>query len=191
MEQPETLEAGRYEIPLDREDHPLMAQLTVPQGWLAGGRGPNLVDTREAFAGVSVHVVTQVAVRPCAPGTSGMEEVTWPDEVVAALTRVPRSRVVVAPRPDDRFGSPGTHLRVQMTGPRCPARFGVPQPLSGVFNTPSGVAVLAPGDTADMWVVDVHGTPVAVVAVWSAGTDESTVDRLDAVLDSVVLDPRS
>jgi hypothetical protein len=179
------LDAGTYRLRLDHQDPPVTATFTTPDGW-RGWFGPNRPVGRDGYVGLLLLTVDRVVARPCQPGTGGMDTVgPGAAALVEALTRMPRHRVTMRPRPDDRFGFPGTHLQVLAgAGVQCPHYEDFL-----LWHTQAGIIQAAgPHARLDLWVVDVHGTPVLVSATSMRGTPRWALRELDAVVDSVVLD---
>ncbi len=179
------LRAGTYELPLDRHDVPFTALVTVPGGW-RGWYGPERPVGSRGYVAVLLLNVLQVVSRPCQAGTRGMAVLDrTPAALVEALTRLPGHRVTVAPHADQRFGVPGTHLRVRGTGAAaCPQGA-----VFELWNTTAGlVPAVGPHARMDLWVVDLHRTPVLVAAVSAAGTPGWALHELDRVVASVDLD---
>jgi len=97
---------------------------------------------------------------------------------------MPRTRVVSAPEPVDRFGHPTTHLRLRTTPrARCPGgaeMYLLDTEGSGVVHAPIG----GPADL-QLWVVDVAGHPLLVMASSLPGTPARTRHELHAMVDSI------
>jgi hypothetical protein len=174
------LQAGIYELDVSDKRGAPNVQLTVPDGW-DGWYGP-VHGTRNAFLGVLVLDVTKVVSTPCKPGSYGMDEVgDGTQALVAALMRIPRHNVMVAPERDDRFGYPGTHLRLQAGRVDCP--FGADFEL---FSTDGGLIQAAgPHVGMDLWVVDVDGYRFLVAASATRNSPDSLKGDLDSVVASI------
>jgi len=178
------LDAGTYELDVSDDIGAPNVQLTVPDGW-DGWYGPSW-DVEEAFATLLVLDVNKVVVTACKQGSYGMEEIgEGPDALVTALTRIPRHRVVVAPEPDDRFGYPATYLRLEAGRARCP--FNAPFELLDTTNAliHSG----GPNTFLDLWVVDVEGYRLLVLATATETSPDWLKSELASMVDSVKFVP--
>ncbi len=143
----------------------------------------------DGFAGLMVLDVTGVMSYPC--GRRESWRTPTPNEsasdLVGALARMPRMHLVSPPAPVHRFGRPTTRLRLQAASDaRCPA--GAELALvetvdDGVIGSPG------PGANLDMWVVDVDGHPLLVVAVSLPRTPAHTLHQLDAMVASLAFVP--
>ncbi|HET6561877.1 MAG TPA: hypothetical protein VFG72_08375 [Marmoricola sp.] len=136
--------------------------------------------------GVLALEVDALVERPCGPERPG-ERIHNAAELVRALVRTPHHRVTLEPEPDDRFGHPGTHLRLR-AGPlaECVASDG---PF-WLWDTQVG-PMESPGVGArmDLWVVDIGTRPVMLAAVSTPDTPRSALEELDAVVKSVEFVP--
>ena len=164
-------------------------RLRTFQGWYAGD-GP-VQSAGAGFASLLVLDVRGVVTHPCGRGRSWQSPVAGgAPALVRALATMPRTRVVTAPEPVDRFGHPTTFLRLRMT-PRahCPdgtTMFLLDTVGSGVVHAPIG-----PPADLDLWVVDVAGHPLLVMASSLPGTPRSTLRELHAMVDSIRFVPGS
>jgi hypothetical protein len=188
------LEAGSYtwrvSSYLDRD----RAVVTLPAGWHAWRLGPNRwldADTEHqtGYVGLIVTEVSNVVEEPCRGGSDGMNEVgTDPQELVHALATMPGHRLLLTPRPDDRFGYPGTHLRLVARHVECPGDQG----FDLTTDTGIGETIFSSGrgSRVDIWVIDVgERRPVTVWATVDQGSPGWLKDQLDQVVATVRLVP--
>jgi len=180
------LERAVYELqPSWQLDDPTV-RLTAFDGWYAAA-GPVRWDGR-GFAGLLVLDVTGVMSYPCGSGESWRTPTpNGPDELAGALARMPRMHLVTPPEPVQRFGHPTTHLRLQATADaRCPdgAALDIIDTVDdGVIRSPG------PGADLDLWVVDVGGDAMLVMASHLPGTPAGTLEQLRAMVDSIEFVP--
>jgi hypothetical protein len=190
------LEAGTYEIELSPLDpHTPTALVTVPDGW-RGWIGPNrgLAGDR-GYVGVLIQHVDAVTDRPCrtprldpadvSVTPDGMRAVTDAEDLVEALTLLPRHRVVSGPEPDERFGAPATTL-VMEPSRSLECRNGYP--YFELWDSSTGlVPSLGDGSRMEMWVVDLADRPVLVTATWAVDSPPWLVAELRRVVATVEL----
>jgi hypothetical protein len=188
-----TLEAGTYDLTPYADVALPAARVRIPEGWNASvgpdrfeGIGPVGTDNTKAlersrwYAGL--YVTEPVGLKDPNCATVWLLG-TGVDEVLPHLTRLPRVEVTSGPDLVTRFGHPAYHLGLEVTrpGPHCPETIGGAKgPLSN----------LGPGGTYDIWLIDLDGEPLLVVAGWTRDTPPSVVDDLLAMADSIELHPR-
>ena len=179
----QTLEPGTYRI----ESEPsFTALITVSEGWTSWF-GPVRDDGGGGVIAVLVLEVSAVTNEPCQLDQADMTRVgSDPAALVQALLVLPRHRVVLAPRPDGRFGFPATHLAVEAsTRARCPYR-DFPIFYSGDWPVESA----GPHSRMDLWVVDVAGRAVLVEATTYETATDLAREELAATIGSIRLEPR-
>ena len=89
--------------------------------------------------------------------------------------------------PEDvtRFGRPAVHLSLRETrrAPQCPR--------GSMLDSAEGrIGQLGLGGTYELWLVDVEGEHLLVVAGWTRNTPRDVVDELLTMADSIELHPR-
>jgi hypothetical protein len=164
-----------------------------PNTWSSTGWGAaNRTDRARNLARFAAVVVERVAKDPCRISRGAPDfrpTATDPQQLAHQLASMARVRVVQAPAPDDRFGLPGIHLRLQGTGPACGGggdplrRFVAYQDDAAVGGWPD------PLGTADVWVVDAGEHMVLVEAVTGTRVSARDAETLAQVLDSVEIEP--
>ncbi len=182
---PAPLPPGTYRISPSPYAAVPSATLTVGTGW-SGWMGPVAGLPPYGDVGVLVLDVDHVATQPCRPFATGMAAV--PDDpaaLVAAFRDLPRVGVEVVAASDHRFGYPATHLRLA-AGPGLSCAFGQPFEL---VDTARGLVSLAADHGAEVWVVDVHGRALVVMATYADATPPGARHDLDDVVASVRLWP--
>lgn len=188
-----TLEEGTYDLTPYADIALPAARVDVPDGWNAStgperfeGIGPVGTDNTKAlersrwYAGLYLAEPLSLSDHNCA---AVWLQGAGADEVLPHLTKLPRVEVTSGPDLVTRLGHPAYHLGLEVTrpGPDCPETIGGAKgPLSN----------LGPGGTYDIWLVDVDGEPLLVVAGWTRDTPPSVVDELLAMADSIELHPR-
>jgi hypothetical protein len=70
---------------------------------------------------------------------------------------------------------------VTRPGPDCPETIG---------GAAGPIGNLGQGGTYDIWLVDLDGEPLLVVAGWTRDTPRSVVDELMTMADTIELHPR-
>ncbi|GAA2149588.1 hypothetical protein GCM10009844_29380 [Nocardioides koreensis] len=177
------LERAVYELQPSWQLDDLTVRLTTFDGWYAA-EGPVRWDG-DGYASLLVLDVTGVMSYPC--GRRESWRTPTPNEssyeLVGALARMPRMHLITPPEPVQRFGNPTTHLHVRTTpDATCPAG----ADLELVDTVDQGV-ISSPGPRADLdlWVVDVDGDPLLVMAAHLPGTPASTLHQLQAMVASV------
>ncbi len=195
-----TLEAGTYVLDPSRDASVPPVRFTLPAGWNSW-LGPNrfaglddletdgsrtnrelLVQDPEWLLGMVFLDVKWIAQPGCI-----MTDLTGHDTtaLVQALTTVPRLTVTSGPESTVRFGHPAVHLqlREQSGAAACPQD-------TVMTTAEAAVDYLGRGTSYDVWVIDVAGRPLLLLAAWTAGTPSAEVQELLGVVDSVeVLDP--
>jgi hypothetical protein len=169
-----------------------VAELAVPEGWNAWV-GPNRFDghapgrtNEEAlnhltwYVGALVLKVEAVNTHGC--GQPDLGNLSTAEDLVAALGRTFGFEVLRAPEPVHRFGFPATRMRVRVTGAieDC-------GDTTAVFDSASDglIPYAGPGWIADLWVVDVDGSPIYVQKIWSPNAPRTARRELDSVIDSI------
>jgi hypothetical protein len=180
----QALEPGTYRI---ESDPSWTAWVTVPEHW-SSWLGPVRQDDDGGEVAVLVLEVSAVTNEACQLDVADMTPVgSDPAALVQALQVLPRHRVTMAPSPDDRFGLPATHLRLEAsTRARCPYRE-FPLFRSGDWRVESA----GPHNRMDLWVVDVAGQVVLVVATTAEAATDRAREELAAVVGSIRLEPRA
>ncbi|HET9420545.1 MAG TPA: hypothetical protein VFO49_05365 [Nocardioides sp.] len=181
----ETLDAGTYLMQPSRAAGAPEVLVTLPPGWNAW-EGPNRfegdLDTTPWYAGLLVVNVTAVATDPCDnPAATGTAVDGTPDDLVAAIKRIPGLRVTATPESDQLFGYPATHLQVRRVPGfgRCDGDF-------ALFDTETNGVVVGGIDTlADTWVVDVDGQAFLVDAGVTPKTPPEIQEELYAIVDAI------
>lgn len=188
-----TLEEGTYDLTPYADVALPAARVKVPEGWNASygperfeGIGPVGTNNTKAlersawYAGLHVHEVGMLA----APNCDFLDLLgASVDEVLLHLTRLPRVDVTLGPDLVTRFGQPAYHLGLKVTqrGADC----------FEVFSGATGpIGNLGQGGIYDIWLVDLDGEPLLVVAGWTRDTPRSVVDDLLIMADSIELHPR-
>lgn len=182
----QTLEPGTYRI---GSDPSFTALITVPEGWsswLGPVRHGAGADVDAGAVAVIVLEVSAVTNEACQLDLADMTQVgSDPAALVQALQVLPRHRVVLAPRPDDRFGFPATHLAVEASAQaRCPYR---DFPIFAGGGERVGSA--GPHSRMDLWVVDVAGRVVLVDATTAEAATHQARAELAATVGSIRLEP--
>jgi hypothetical protein len=185
-----TLAPGTYEItPSWTTSHP-RARVTVPAGWNSW-EGPNRFDghapgrtNEEAlqhatwYVGLLVLEVDAVPSEPC--GWPAREVGSSAAGLARAVGRIPGYRTTREPESRATFGYPATHFRLRPTA----ALLGC-EGSASLFDTDRNGVIGAPEDPADVWVLDVEGDPLAVVATSTANAPDRARRQLTAVVDSL------
>jgi hypothetical protein len=190
--QMQDLEPGTYELTPSRDGTEPTVLLTVPSGWNSWV-GPNRFDghrdgdnNEEALArstwvvGVVVLEVQGVATERCQPAVVATGSDMGYDETVAAVRQLPGYRSsVVDTGGDALFGYPATlvHLTPGAAQQEC-AR------ASELFGTDTNGGVGIRGEL-DVYVVEVEGTTLVVVAYEVGEAPETARDELAGVVSSV------
>ncbi|KRE98755.1 hypothetical protein ASG88_17070 [Nocardioides sp. Soil777] len=191
-----TLEEGTYDLTPFADVMLPAARVTVPDGWNAAQWGP------DRFAGVGpAGADNEQALRDspwyAALATTKVELLTrsncaWVDlmgadteEVLAALGDLPRQEVTFGPEDVTRFGRPAAHLSLRETSraPQCPRG-------SMLDGTEGRIGQLGVGGIYELWLVDVEGEHLLVVAGWTRSTPRSVVEELLDMAASIELRPR-
>jgi hypothetical protein len=171
---------------------PPVATLVVPRGWNAWV-GPNRFDghapgrtNEEAldymtwYVGALVLKVDAVNTHGC--GYPDLDHLSSPADLVAALRHTFGFEVIEEPAPVHRFGYPATRMRVRVT--RAVDQCGDD---TAIFDSASDglIPYAGSGWIADIWVVDLDGSPIYVQKLWSRTAPRSAKDELDSVIDSI------
>jgi hypothetical protein len=186
-----TLEPGSYVLlPSFAPGHP-QARLTMPAGWNSWV-GPNRFDGHapgrdngEAleratwYVGVLVIEVDSVASGLC--DSAQRADVATAETLSRAVSQIPGYRTTREAASSAMFGYPATHLQLRST--LYMKRNCVEAP--GLFNASGRGLLGSTVEPMDVWVVDVDGTPVLVVATWSATTPTAVRQELAEVIDSI------
>lgn len=191
-----TLDEGTYDLTPHAVLQLPAARVTVPDGWNAAqwgpdrfaGVGPAGADNGKAlrdspwYAGLVVIEVAMLTRSNCA-----WVDLTGADteDVVSALTTLPRQEVTSGPDDTTRFGRPAVHLGLRETRRE-------PQCLRGTMldGAEGRIGQLGLGGTYDLWLVEVEGEPLLVAAGWTRNAPNAVVEELLAMADSIELHPR-
>ena len=185
----QTLDPGTYVLnPSSWNPEFPRARVTVLAGWNSWV-GPNRFDghapgrdNQEAldhstwYAGVLILHVESVASGLC--DTSQRFDVSTASSLNQAVSRIPGYRISREAESTAKFGYPATHFRLSTT-----AALRDCENAPGLFNS-GGYGLLGSGDS-DVWVVDVKGTPILVVAEWSPSTPADVRGEVTDVVDSI------
>ncbi|MBD3925650.1 hypothetical protein IEZ26_13535 [Nocardioides cavernae] len=189
-----TLDEGTYELTPYHDIALPAAWVRVSKGWNASygpdrfeGIGPVGADNTKAlerskwYAGLYVTELDWVAAPNCE-----VLDLTGAgvDRLLPHLTRLPRVGVTYGPDAATRFGHPAYHLRLKETrrGPDCP--------LETIQGAKGPLSNLGLGGTYDIWLIDLDGEPLLVLAGWTRHAPPSVVDELLTMADSLELQPR-
>jgi hypothetical protein len=181
-----TLEEGTYDLTPFADLTLPAARVTVPDGWNAGGWGP------DRFAGVGPAGADNDKALRDSPWYAGLLvlDVNLPprsncasvdltaadtEEVLSVLMKQPRQEVV---------SGPAVHLTLRETRrePQCP--------LGSMFDVQGRIGQLGLGGTYELLLVEVEDEPLLVVAGWTRNAPRDTVAELLAMADSIELHPR-
>jgi hypothetical protein len=185
------LDAGTYEITPSSDPAEPTVQFTVPEGWNSAdgpNRFPYLPDqTNEESlvqstwsVGLLVMKVTGVASEECQQQLAPRDSVSGFAPTVEALLRLPGATTVGTLLDPSRFGYPATQLRMTIDeAGRC-------QDLTAVFGSDvEGRVGVRSHTTMDVWVVDVDGSTLVVVAGSRGDVPAQFQAELNAVVESV------
>jgi hypothetical protein len=190
------LEAGTYELTPSSVRGEPTALITVPDGWNTW-EGPNRFDGHRAddptsgryndvplekatwYVGVLVVKVLGVTEDVCASDSSDYTIVDGYAETVRAVSHIPGYRMVEGPVRGQAFGHPATHVVVGPTAAvdRCDAE-------PAVFLTSANGAFGAEPRT-EIWVVDVGGVVLTVIAGSNGDVPSEVQAEQAAVVDSI------
>jgi hypothetical protein len=191
-----TLSEGTYDLTPHADVALPAARVMVPDGWNAAqwgpdrfaGVGPAGAANEKAlrgsawYAGLVVTEVNLLTGKNCAwVDVMGADT----EEVVSALTTLPRQEVTAGPDATTLFGRPAVHLSLQETRrePQCP--------LGSMLEGAQGrIGQLGLGGTYELWLVDVEDKHLLVAAGWTRNAPRNTVEELLAMADSIELHPR-
>lgn len=185
------LPAGTYELTPSYDAADPLVLVTVPANWTSS-KGPNRfvyqpgMNREESLAvspwmvGLLALKLDGVASRWCESGLSAGDAVDGFDETVAAVQDLPGATLVGSARDERRFGYPATQVRVTVDGSgRC-------DDMSVVFDNADGAKIEIRSQTVlDVWVVDVDGTSLVIVAGSRGEVPEQFQQELRDVLGSV------
>jgi hypothetical protein len=148
---------------------------------------------RGKYAAVGVMVADRVSGHFCdEPAGSWTTLADAPVTAARQIARAPGVTLVEPARADSRFGQSGAHVRI--TVPRlCPKYNDVL--LWGLVGSEDGggpglATVFYPGQTLDVWVLDVGGTRVVVWSELSPGLPATYGAQARRMLDSMRLEPK-
>ena len=180
---PAALEAGRYAIPfIGAADHTPWGEVEVPAGWgqdrLLLATGPDL---DPHLRRIELLKVTKVSTDPCngsmVPVEGGVPA------IVKALTKQDTVRPS-EPRPVSIDGYAGQLVRFQV-----PAGLDIEECWDGKSLRPTGVGgswtSVFPGWTYRLWVLDVAGDPVTILAAHGPDTTPTELAELTAMVEGL------
>jgi len=191
----EDLAPGTYELtPSANIGHP-RALVTVPAGWNAAegperfsGHAPGRSNGQAPkhltwYAGLLVLEPTSVAAPPCIDGVANDRVVGYMDFAAQArvVSQVPGFDVISAPETVTRFGHSAVHLRVRTVGGRSRC---TEDDLFVTVRNP-GIAFSPDRATSEVWVVDVDGDPLIVLATRWGLLPPRVARQLTDLVDSV------
>jgi hypothetical protein len=175
----------------ESEDDSIRATLTVPDGWAGFGYGVWLADEgNDAPAGAAVGF-----------GRGGW---LWSDPCVTAERQaaVYHADIEVGPSVDEFANALADHPLLDATDPE-PVTLGgysgkyldlqLPTDLTGCeqsfYPVEPGIYAQGPGHRWHLWILDVDGVRVVVAAMDYAGTSEQHRAELDAIVQSIQIEP--
>jgi hypothetical protein len=187
------LPAGTYEITASADGADATVIVTLPEDWNAA-EGPNRfpylpgksnddsLEKSQWSVGLLALKVSAVAGQACQDALAPGDAVEGMAQTVAALSALPGAEVVGTPRDEARFGYPATQVRVVIDArDRC-------EGLSAMFESDlEGKVGVRSGTSLDVWVVDVKGTTLVVVAGTRGDVPEQYADELASVVGSLRL----
>ncbi len=178
------LAPGRYSF----DGNGVRVTVTVPAGWEGGAFSVSKAPARELPDGANLgfRQPTSVILDPCAPEAGA--RVIGPtvddlatDELVASLASLPN--VTAAPQADVTIsGFDGTHISfvVDTEGIDC---------VMGLYGEGSFVRAAENGQRQDLWILDVAGTRLVIDAATYPETTAAVRAELEAMVDTLVIEP--
>jgi len=186
-----SLEPGTYTIDDRKYTQATHFVVTVPAGWT--NSDPFIAKNRDqpGEVGLTTWVVTHIYTDSCHHTPDTLVEVgTAPDKLVNALVAL-KSRVVSAPTDATIGGFPAKRLELAV-----PAGLDVNTCLYGAIkNWPDGadgsggLCCGGPGFVDVVYVVDINGKSLAVVARQMPDSSPQDLAELQAIVDSIQIDP--
>lgn len=196
------LEPGAYSIDPDLDpDTPLRVGYEVPAGWSQWIGAAKFA--AEGHVGVSITTVSNLVSHGCRDH-SWADPPVGPsvDDLTAALADLAPFRVTSPPEDVSLDGYGGTHL--ELTVPKLPVD-GTGDDISfrgcvggkhkswvAAIDTEPGDAFYGytgPGYVEEFWILDVDGTRLMIATERSLGSPSEDVEELDAILDSIRIEP--
>ena len=195
------LEPGTYFIDPDLDPStPLRVTYEVPsEGWSQWIGAVKFAD--DGHVAVSITTVTNVVTQGCTDQSLADPPVgPSVEDLTTALANLAPFRVTSPPEGVTIYGYSGKHL--ELTVPDLPVSGGE---FTGCINgnVVSWVAAFRaaeegepfngyngePGRTEEFWILDVDGTRLMIEATWSPASPPEDVAELQAVLDSIRIEP--
>jgi hypothetical protein len=186
-----SLEPGTYTIDDRRFTQATHFVVTVPAGWT--NDDPFIAKNRRqpGEVGLTTWVVSHVYTDSCQHTTDTLVDVgTSPDKLVDTLLAL-KSRVVSPPTDATIGGFPAKRLELSV-----PTDLDVSTCLFGAIkNWPAGadesggLCCGGPGFVDVVYVVDINGKALAVVARHMPGSSPQDLAELQAIIDSIKIEP--
>ncbi len=179
------LAPGRYALGLSsvRADAPMVV-LDVPAGYLGGGDGHGIAAEDGGFRHIDTWTVTEVAGEPCANST-WVDPGPTVDDLAGALAALPVWEST-SPAPVTVGGHEGLVMEMNVPA-ELPVSCG-DQPSSWRDHL-GGTQGVGPGKTQRLWILDVEGQRLMVVAGYFPGPDgpsRSTVEQMNRMAEGAV-----
>jgi hypothetical protein len=180
--QPYAISPGTYRVSTYSAD----VRITVPEGWHRFEDGPGfsaIVDDTavpEGFRAVAFWTVDRTYADPC--GDLNAEVPIGPsvDDLVAVLSDIPHT-TASTPIQTSIGGVPATKLQLFLSRelPCPPAR----------FHLWEGRYAQGPAERDNVWVLEVDGERLLILAEWLPGVTEDDLTELGRIVDSIEIQP--
>ena len=180
--------------------------VTLPNGWQRTGDAVVVKPSIDAAVGLSISAwsLRHVNVYPCrwsgeafadeglmgfARGEAQALSSWWgQDPLMPPNSNAPIAPIATKPQPTTLAGYPAWSLEVLV-----PSNLGLADCDGGqlvLWDTATGqVRTSVPGELQRLWVVDANGEPIVIDAGSALGPSAVETAELDAVIDSVVIEP--
>jgi hypothetical protein len=172
------LEPGRYALGFssDRADEPMVV-IDVPAGYVGRGDGYEISAEDEdgtGFRHLDTWTVTEVATQPCGD-TEWVDPGPGVDELAAALSALPVWQTT-QPAPTTIGGHEAVFMELNVPA-RLPAE--CQSELPSWRDHHGSTQGIGPGKTQRLWIVDVDGHRLMLVAGYFPGPDGPTASQID------------
>ena len=170
------LRPGRYAMGFSSEEDAPLLLVDVPAGFTAGGDPFELAD-KTPFRHFDTWTVADVATDPCG-GADWVDPGPGVDDLADALAALPVWETT-RPTPITIGGHEGVSLELNVPD-RLPAA--CPEPLPGWRDYQGGTQGIGTGKTQHLWIVDVDGHRLMILAGYFPGAEGPGPRQVDELI---------